>query len=157
MRHMQLPLMGKNAITPFIPHRGNMLLLDGIVSVTETGLVAHATLDAASPLFFNGKTPGYVCFELVAQAISAFSHIKKYAGGETPSIGFILRVSNFEISRCFLDEDTSVLIEIEVETAVIDDLFSFRGKVSTDDGVVAQGSLLVMNVGDIDKIKQPEE
>ncbi len=157
MKKLNLPLEGKENLFSIIPHRGNMLLIDGIISVNDSGLTAHATLDNTSPLFFGGCTPGYATFELIAQSISAYSHIMEYAGKEGPSIGFILRVTDFVISRPFLKENETVLVEIEQETDLFNGLFSFTGKVFNDDGPVSQGRLLVMSVDDVDRFINREE
>ncbi len=157
MKSLGLPLMGKENLSPFIPHRGNMLLIDGIISVGDSGLTAHATLDDSSPFFSDGGTPGYVSFELIAQAVSVYSHVMEYAGNDGPSIGFILRVTDFIISRPFLNKDECVMIEIEQETDLFNGLFSFKGKVFNDAGIIAQGRLLVMSVDDVNRVLKLEE
>ncbi len=157
MKQIDLPLMGKDKILPFLPHRNNMLLIDGILSVFENALTAHATLDAGSPLFFDEKTPGYVSFELIAQAISVFSHIKEYAGKDKPEIGFILRVTDFIISRPFFDKNETVQIEVQQETDLFNGLFSFSGRVFNENGTAAEGRLLVMSVEDVAQIIKLEE
>lgn len=125
-----------------------MLLIDGVIRLIESGLVGHAVMDSGSPFFSSGKTPSYVCFELIAQCISAYSHLMGYNKGRAPSIGFILKVSSLNCFRPHLKENEEAIITIRQEAALPGGLFSFYGAVESGGEAVASGRLLVLSAGD---------
>lgn len=154
MKHIELPLMGKENMGIVVPHREDMLLIDGVLSMQDDGLTCHATLDAGSPFFRDGRTPTYVSFELIAQTISAYSQIMDYNHSEEPSIGFILRVSDFRCARAWFQEDEEVTIQVHSDAILPGGIFSFHGQVLSGDELVAEGDLLVLSVDDMDFIEE---
>ena len=148
MKEYSYPIVGKEKIAAIVPHKGDMLLLDAITRLTEGGIEARATIESSSPFFFAGKAPAYVCFELIAQCISAYSKIMDYSGGDEPSIGFILKVSDFVCSRPYLEEGEEAIITIRQEAVLPSGLFSFFGDVVAGSETVASGHLLVMSADD---------
>lgn len=141
---INIPIIGRENVGKIVPHKGDMLLLDNIISFSEDQLAAEAVLSSSSPFSRGHHTPSYVAFELIAQAISAYSYLKGLRNGERPLIGFVLRVSDFSFSRPYFSEDECARIYIEEDCAVDESLYSFTGRVATGEDTVASGRLLVM-------------
>ena len=99
---MKLPIMGKESVALLVPHKRSMLLLDGILGFDrEKGQAASLTEVDRSNLFFDGNLngiPGYVCFELMAQTISAYDYLVGGGMGGKPKIGFILGVNQLKVA-----------------------------------------------------------
>lgn len=143
MNEVILPLKGRENVAAIVPHRNDMLFLDGIEAFGDGSLKASAVI-ADSPFLRQGRAPSYIAFELIAQSISAYSYLRGLRNGDEPLIGFILRVSDFTISRPFLADGSEVDISIHEDCALGDDLYSFTGSVSSDGEEIASGRLLVM-------------
>lgn len=154
LNNLIFPIKSRNLISKYLPHREDMLLIDEIVSFDEKKLKTKAVMNSSRPFFRKGKTPSYVSFELIAQSISIYSHLYEYCNDDKPSIGFILRVSDFNIFRPFLRENEVVEIEVEEDAVLINDVFSFKGRVLVGEELIAKGALLVMHVGDQEILKR---
>ncbi|MBR1919317.1 MAG: hypothetical protein IJ831_06810 [Spirochaetales bacterium] len=153
---ISLPILSRDEVMKVIPHKSSMALIDSIFSYRDKELEAGATLSDLSP-FFNGEnTPGYVCFELIAQSISAYSFFKGYRNGERPLMGFILKVSDFRISRPFLEKDAKVRILVREDFELASDLYNFVGEVRESGELVAEGKLMVMCAENLDMVQTGE-
>jgi len=157
MDEVTFPIMGKGEVEKWIPHKKDMTLIDGILSLDGETMRSHATLDSSSPMFSCGKTPTYVSFELVAQSVSAYSHILDHAHRGKPSIGFILKVTNFVFNEPYFEENAEALVTIKMEAMLPDGIFSFSGKVECEGRLVASGSLLLIDANDGNIIKRMVE
>ena len=144
MRESFLPIIGRENVSRIVPHKDDMLLLDNIISFSAGSLTAEAVITSSSPFFSEGKVPSYISFELIAQAISAYSYLKGLKNGDEPYIGFILRVSDFQFSSPYFVENDTVIIEVKEDCAVDESLYSFAGTVRKNGEIVASGRLLVM-------------
>ena len=137
-----------------MPHRGKMLHLSKITgyNLEERSLEAeyHITENC---LFFDpaiGGVPGWVGFECIAQAISAFSGIRGRekrgpAAGEKPRIGFILSISKMQIFLPVLKSESTVVIKVK-ELECMDLVYSFEGQIFLEGTKVLEGTLTVMEV-----------
>lgn len=154
---ISLPILTKNEVMKVIPHKKEMALIDRIFEYRDKELEAGATLDETSPFFNGEETPGYVCFELIAQTISAYSFFKGYRNGEKPLMGFILKVTDFNITRPFLEKDTQVRIFVREDFELTRDLYSFIGEVREGEELVAYGKLMVMCAENLDLVLAGEK
>ena len=128
------PLVGKSEVSKVVPHKKKMLLLSEITSFDGEVLVAKAKLGRDNP-FSDGKgTPCYVSFELIAQAVSAFSYI---------STGFILRLSSFVVNKAYFEEGKEYLVHAKATCDLGHGLYEFEGKVTDDDVTIAEGAMMV--------------
>ena len=137
------PLVGKSEVSKVVPHKKKMLLLSEITSFDGEVLVAKAKLGRDNP-FSDGKgTPCYVSFELIAQAVSAFSYISTSDGEAEPEIGFILRLSSFVVNRSYFEEGKEYLVHAKATCDLGHGLYEFEGKVTDDDVTIAEGAMMV--------------
>jgi len=110
----------KRELLDLVPHRPPMLLLQGILAVTEEGCISQALVDpCAWYAQEDGSMPGWFGIELMAQTSAAYSWSRKQELGLPPGIGYLLgtqcyqsRLAAFpagavlevEAQLCFLDE-----------------------------------------------------
>ncbi|MFP5391801.1 MAG: 3-hydroxylacyl-ACP dehydratase [Gammaproteobacteria bacterium] len=77
-------------IRELVPHQGEMVLLDHVVSANADSLCAAVTIGAHS-VFFDGAGVGsWVGIEYMAQAIAAHAGYQAVQRGEPVRVGFLL-------------------------------------------------------------------
>jgi len=77
-------------IEQLLPHRGRMLLLDEVVSVSPGGVTCRVRIRADSTFAEAGRVPGLVALEYMAQAVGAYAGLKGRALGQPVRIGYLL-------------------------------------------------------------------
>jgi predicted hotdog family 3-hydroxylacyl-ACP dehydratase len=78
-------------IEELLPHRGSMLLLDGVLSFDMQTVVAEYTpRHDAWYADTRGDMPAWIGLELMAQAVAAHVALKKRANNLPPRIGVLL-------------------------------------------------------------------
>ena len=87
---------GGHPMDAWVPHRGEMSLLDRIEHVDEHGVVAWVTVPADGLFTTEGGVPAWVGIEYMAQAVAAWSGARSRAGGGSPRIGFLLGSRRYE-------------------------------------------------------------
>lgn len=149
---MNLPLMGKDAVGAIVPHKRSMLLLDGLTTFDREGRSATSfSLVERSNIFFDeglGGVPGYICFELMAQSISAYDYLAGDRDGGKPKVGFILGVNKMRMDRPVISLGSRIETAIIQDCAIGDSMFSFLGESRVDGKVVASANLMVFSVLD---------
>ena len=82
---------GYPPIEELLPHRGVMLLLDGVSAADAGGIEAHATVRAGAwYVDEHGAMPAWIGIELMAQAVAAFAGLEGRRRGEAPRPGVLL-------------------------------------------------------------------
>ena len=114
---------------PLIPHRLRMKLIDWVKRPVQNSLRAETTVTEEWPLYNDGEVSSIICFELVAQAISALSTWRR--GGAGPRIGLLVGIKEAEFSRSSVPVGTRLHIEIN-ELSHVGDYAVFEGKVRSD-------------------------
>ncbi len=147
---MKLPIMGKESVALLVPHKRSMLLLDGILGFDrEKGQAVSLTEVDRSNLFFDGNLngiPGYVCFELMAQTISAYDYLVGGGMGGKPKIGFILGVNQLKMACPVIPQGSRITTTIRQECAIGEAMYSFVGESNVGDETVASATLMVYTV-----------
>jgi predicted hotdog family 3-hydroxylacyl-ACP dehydratase len=77
-------------ITELVLQRGDMLLIDGVISCDSERVEVQAQLAPDHPLVEPQGIPCWVGVELMAQTVGAFSGLESLARGEPPRIGLLL-------------------------------------------------------------------
>ncbi|MDR1932597.1 MAG: 3-hydroxylacyl-ACP dehydratase [Spirochaetales bacterium] len=139
-----------------VPHKGKMFLLSRVRAYNTEERTLTAEYDITPDcMFYDRKIdgiPSWVCFEFMAQSISALSGIAGRARGEKPKLGFILSVSNMSICAPVLKAGTTAVIQISEDCAV-DMVFTFACAVFLDDKQIAAAKLTVMDTTDVSLIE----
>lgn len=147
---MKLPIRGKESIALLVPHKRSMLLLDGILGFDrEEGQATSLTEVDRSNLFFDGNLkgiPGYVCFELMAQTISAYDYLMSGGVDGKPKVGFILGIDKLKVFRPVIPQGSRVKTTVRQECAIGEAMFSFVGESKVGDETVASATLMVYTV-----------
>lgn len=73
-----------------VPHSGNMVLLDRLVSVGDETLTAELTVRADGLFDSDGQVPAYLGIEYMAQAIAAFAGYHALEENRDVKLGFLL-------------------------------------------------------------------
>lgn len=147
---MNMPVIGKEAVGNLVPHKRSMLLLDGLTAFSrESASATSMTLVSASNLFFDASAdgiPGYVCFELMAQTISAYDFLMRSDGDGEPKLGFILGVDDLKLSRALIARGERIDTTIRQDCAIGGAMYSFVGQSNVGDETVAEATLMVYTV-----------
>jgi predicted hotdog family 3-hydroxylacyl-ACP dehydratase len=144
-------MIEKEELLSLIPHRGRMLLLDGVkwYNLQEQSLEAESRI-TEDCLFYDSAAagiPAWVGFEFLAQAVSALTGIGCRERGEPSKIGFILGVSQVQIRYPFFKTGSIIAIKVK-EIERMASLSVFFGEIFLEDEKVLEGKLTVMDVDD---------
>jgi predicted hotdog family 3-hydroxylacyl-ACP dehydratase len=90
--------MSMPPIAQLVPHDGQMVLLDRVVSGDAESMVAEVTI-RTDTVFFDGAGVGaWVGIEYMAQAIAAHNGYQGHLRGEEPKVGFLLGARRYQCS-----------------------------------------------------------
>ena len=144
----------KEELADLLPHKGKMLLISRILEYDINARFLRSEYDVCEGCLFYDSAlegvPSYVCFEFMAQAISALSGLTGKILGKPPMIGFILSVSSLEIKLPVFRPGDIIQIAVNEEHR-IDMVSTFRCVVATGSSEAASAKLMVMDV------ENPEE
>lgn len=82
----------------WIPHRGAMRLLDRVVAVDDTQVVAEVEVPFDGLFVRDGGVPAWVGIEYMAQAVSAWAGARARSHGGAPRAGLLLGTRKYETS-----------------------------------------------------------
>ena len=77
-------------IDQFIPHDGDMSLLDEIITQRENGITAAVSITESALFAETEGVPSWVGIEYMGQAIAAYAGLKARNNGEAVKIGFLV-------------------------------------------------------------------
>ncbi len=98
----------------YVPHSGEMVLLDTIDSVAETSLVARTVVRADG--LFNvsaNQVPSFISVEYMAQAVAAWAGFHGLARGESVQPGLLLGVRDFRASTPNMQVGDQLTVSVE--------------------------------------------
>jgi predicted hotdog family 3-hydroxylacyl-ACP dehydratase len=84
-------------LAELIPHAGDMILIDQVLSFDEEQIHTRATVKPGG--LFNrpdGSLPAWVGIELMAQSVAAYAGCHARRKGEQVALGFLLGTRKFE-------------------------------------------------------------
>jgi len=130
-------------------HKGKMVLLSRVTEYDINTRCLKAEYDVSERcLFYNpgmDGVPSYMCFEFMAQAISALSGITGKILGKPPMMGFILSVSSLEIKLPLFKPGTIIQIAVNEEQK-IDAVSTFSCSAAIAENEAAAARVMVMDV-----------
>jgi predicted hotdog family 3-hydroxylacyl-ACP dehydratase len=131
------------------PHAPPMLLIDEVLACSRDRVNARATVKADGLFFQPGRgLPGYVGFEILAQAIAAYDGWMRRQEGDKPTIGFLLGCRKYQCAvEWFAAGD---VLEIEADSLIHEgEMRSFDCRLKGAGGtVLASGVLNVYRPND---------
>ena len=124
-------------IEQYLPHRSPVLMLNRIVSESETVLEAEAVLDPDFPFqHAGGPVFDSVWCEMAAQTAAVFMGRSRRAGG----MGFLTGIDDFEMMGA-IRTPARVLARVTVSRQ-FGQIFTFEAEILRQDGsLVAKGGL----------------
>lgn len=129
-------------IEALVPHRGEALWLDRVLSHGDGQTRCLARIAPGHPLVDDGRLPGLAAFELIAQAAAA--HATLSAGhAQEPEPGVVGSVSGVEVTTAWLEP--SARLEVVVTQLAGGDgaTAGFTGEVWADGVRVGTGRVTV--------------
>lgn len=147
-----------------LPHSGDIVLLDEILSCDDDALTARATVKPgltrpglARPGLFNqadGSLPPWIGLEILAQAVAAWSGWQALVAGRPVRMGFLLGTRQYE---CQVDAFApGAVLTVQVERSLQDNagMGVFQGSIQEGARQIAQARLNVYQPDDISRYTQ---
>ncbi len=94
-------LLADYPVEQLLPHSGDMVLLDEIVSCDQQQLTARVTVREESLFLSNGQLPSWVGIEFMAQAVSAWSGVQRRLQNLDVSLGYLLGSRKYQSRQAF--------------------------------------------------------
>lgn len=101
-------------VADLVPHAGQMMLIDKVISYDQQSLTAETTV-RADGLFDNGlKVPAWIGVEYMAQTIAAFNGTKKKLCGQPISVGFLLGTRRYDCNSAEFSVGSLLTIKVSL-------------------------------------------
>jgi predicted hotdog family 3-hydroxylacyl-ACP dehydratase len=97
-----------------LTHAGTALLLDEILSCSDTDLSASVTIRPASPFRQGNGVPAHVGLEYMAQACGAFSGVRALRAAESPRMGFLLGTRRYLATRAWFIKGERLVVAVDL-------------------------------------------
>ena len=104
-------LDNRQEIEAYVPHSGDMVLLDRVLSCDDTSIAIELDVGARLPGLKDGALPAYYLIEVMAQSIAAWSGIGRGQPAGSQPIGFLLGTRKFQCDRQSFELDSTVRIQ----------------------------------------------
>lgn len=126
------------SIEQFLPHAGNMVLLDRVIEFNHQQLLVESDI-GPNNLFANaqGDVPSWVGIEYMAQCIAAFAGIKAHLKGEAVKLGFLVGARRFEASQACFRSGSTITIQAKELHFEPSGLAVFECQISTEKIIVS--------------------
>lgn len=139
-------------IDAYVPHRGAMLLVDRLVEAGPQHAVAEVTVPGDGLFVHDGRMPGWVGLEYMAQTISAWSGHRHVAADGAPRLGMLLGSRRYESRVADFAAGTLLRIEVQQEFVADNGLGMFACRILQDGEEVAAARLSIYEPEDGDSI-----
>jgi len=100
-------------VRELLPHDPPMVLLNRVLSYTESSLVAEVDIGEDSILCEADGVPGWVGIEYMAQAVAAHAGYQGRLAGQAPRIGYLLGTRSYESSLSVFPPGKTLTVHIE--------------------------------------------
>lgn len=131
-------------IEELIPHRGNMLMIDEVISVDKNAMRCVATVGRNNLFLRHGELERSALPEYMAQTMAAFvGYWGRKSGSTAPEAGYLVGAQEIVFGEHSVREGDQLVIDI-VQEAVMGAYGSYSGQVKVANAVVCQGVLKVI-------------
>jgi predicted hotdog family 3-hydroxylacyl-ACP dehydratase len=120
-------MIEKEELQSIIPHKGKMLLLDRVIEYDIEHSIRVEDDITRNCIFYDPVlegVPSWAGFEIIAQAISALTGIRKREKGEKPNFGFILSIPSIRMEIPLFKNGSTVEVRVK-ETDCTDLIYTF--------------------------------
>jgi predicted hotdog family 3-hydroxylacyl-ACP dehydratase len=144
-------VIANEELSGILPHKGKMLLISRVMEYNVHERTLGSEYDVTTGCLFYDPAldgvPAWMCFEFMAQAVSALSGLTGKVMGKPPMLGFILSVSSLEIKLPLFRPGDVVRVQIAEELRV-GSVSTLRCAASVGGREAASAKLMVMDVED---------
>ncbi|MBJ2138500.1 MAG: hypothetical protein CL578_19230 [Alteromonadaceae bacterium] len=137
-------------LSDYVPHTGDMSLLDHIIDYGQGWLHASVLITEHSIFIEDQGVSATVGIEYLAQAVAAYSGSKPRALGEKPKLGFLLGIRRYESSIDYFPIGSRITLKVELEMEADNGLHVFQGRL-IGNGFEASARLNVFQPADADE------
>jgi predicted hotdog family 3-hydroxylacyl-ACP dehydratase len=102
------------AVSELLPHDPPMVMLDRVLSFSESELVAEVDIRADSVMCMADGVPGWVGIEYMAQAVAAHAGYQARLDGAAPMIGYLLGTRSYKSSVSVFPIGKTLSVRIEL-------------------------------------------
>jgi predicted hotdog family 3-hydroxylacyl-ACP dehydratase len=129
-------------IEPFVPHRGEMRLLDRLVECSEDDVVAECTVRHG---IFSDESglPAWAGLELMAQAVASWAGYHAVRAGTPVKLGFLLGTRRYEAQISSFQFGATLTIHAHRELSGENGLGVFLCRILHEETTLATASLNV--------------
>jgi predicted hotdog family 3-hydroxylacyl-ACP dehydratase len=141
-------------VAELVPHAGDMMLLDEVLSCEGDTLSARATVRPCPFSQADGSLPPWLGLEFMAQAVSAWAGWQARQAGKPVRLGFLLGTRHYECRVDALPAGAS--LSIHVTRTLQDDLGMgvFHSRLLDGDREIAEARLNVYQPADTARYTQ---
>ena len=118
-------LDSKEIIERYVPHSGDMLLVDRVLEYGSEFVVTEMDVGSHLPCFADGKVPAYLGLEIMAQSIAVWSGVGRNTPGPGQPIGFLLGARKYQCDVAYFEEGMTLQVHAR-EILQHDGLASFE-------------------------------
>ena len=130
-------------IAALLPHEPPMRLVDALLEGTERAACCDAIIKPDHPFMQAGGVPAVLALELIAQTVAAHVGFVSYLKGQPPRLGFLIGCRELDLHTDAFVSGTRLRIEVEQSWADAGDAAVYRGRVSDEERLVAEGTVTV--------------
>jgi predicted hotdog family 3-hydroxylacyl-ACP dehydratase len=138
-------------LSELMPHRGKMLLISRVLEydINVRRLRSEYDVNKACLFYDSGidGVPACVCFEFMAQAVSALSGLTGKILGRPPMMGFVLSVSSLEIKIPVFKQGDVIQVEVNEQQAV-DAVSTYHCIARIKENEAVSAKLMLMDIKD---------
>ena len=146
---------GSVRIESLIPHRGAMRLLDRVVEVDDSHVVAELEVPYDGLFVHDGQVPSWIGIEYMAQAVAAWAGARARERGGAPRPGLLLGTRRYDAHCDGFPSGALLRVEARCELMGANGLGLFDCRVVMDgrDAAVARISVIDPPEGSEDLLK----
>ena len=129
-------------VADLLPHSGQMVLLDQLLSYQKDRAITEVTLTEDTLFLRNGRIRGIVTLEYMAQTVGSFVGMVDRHFGRNIEIGFLIGIRQMQLFESYFHVGDRLEIEA-IHVWGDAKLGSFKAHVKKEDRIVAQATLTV--------------
>jgi predicted hotdog family 3-hydroxylacyl-ACP dehydratase len=136
-------------IERLIPHRGIMLLLEGVSAGDDAAIETHATVPATAwYIDEEGSVPAWIGIELMAQAVAAHVGLRGWLAGTPPKPGVLLGSRAYRASASSVPPGTLLRVSARMSYSDASGFGVYDCAIRSKSGHLASAALKVYQPAD---------
>lgn len=132
-------------VTELLPHRGRSVIIDKVLVNSENSICVSTLITTKHPFFVNGRgVPSWTGIEYMAQAIAAHAGLENLRSRNSPRIGMLLGVRNFQTERQYFQEGLKLEISASKDFGDARGIAACSCTIQADGQILARANLIIM-------------